>query len=79
MAVDMYHAPMARRTTIEVDEELLGRAQAALGTRGLKDTVDAALGEAIRRNQRERLAQRIERGLGVDRSPELLRDTRPTR
>jgi len=79
MAVDMYHDLMARRTTIEVDEELLGRAQSALGTRGLKDTVDAALGEAIRRSQRERLAQRIADGRGIDRSPDVLDDTRPTR
>jgi|GEM_PF-1164431 len=79
MAKDMYHAAMSRRTTIEIDEALLGRAQAALGTRGLKDTVDAALTEAIRRAQRERLAQRIAGGGGIDRSIDLLRETRPTR
>ena len=70
---------MPRRTTIEVDDELLSRAQEALGTRGLKDTVEKAFREAIRRDLRERLAARIETGAGIDRSPELLSDTRPTR
>jgi Arc/MetJ family transcription regulator len=79
MVVGMYDAAMPRRTTIEVDEQLLGRAQAALGTQGLKDTVDAALIEAIRRAQRQRLAERIAAGTGIDRSVDLLHETRPTR
>ena len=70
---------MPRRTTIEIDDELLSRAQAALGTRGLKDTVEKAFHEAIRRDLRQRLAARIETGEGIDRSPELLDETRPTR
>jgi len=70
---------MPRRTTIEVDDQLLSRAQEALGTRGLKDTVEKAFHEAIRRALRERLAARIETGAGVDRSAELLTETRPTR
>ena len=70
---------MARRTTIEIDDELLVRAQEALGTHGLKDTVDAAFHEAIRRSLRTRLAERIERGTGVDRSADLLAETRPAR
>ena len=35
--------------------------------------------EAIRRDLRERLAARIETGAGIDRSPELLVDSRPKR
>jgi Arc/MetJ family transcription regulator len=70
---------VARRTTIDVDDELLERAQVALGTRGLKLTVDAAFREAIRRYLRERLADRIKSGEGIDRSPELLAKTRPAR
>jgi Arc/MetJ family transcription regulator len=68
-----------RRTTIVVDDDLLSQAQVALGTHGLKDTLDAALREAVRRSLRERLAARIERGDGIDRSPALLRETRPAR
>jgi Arc/MetJ family transcription regulator len=70
---------MSRRTTIEVDDALLAEAQEALGTRGLKATVEQAFREAIRRSLRERLAQRIESGAGVDRSPELLKQSRPAR
>jgi Arc/MetJ family transcription regulator len=70
---------MERRTTLEVDDVLLRQAQRALGTKGLKDTVDKAFREAIRRRLRARLAQRIEAGIGVDRSPDLLDATRPPR
>ena len=70
---------MSRRTTLEVDDGLLSRAQAALGTNGLKDTVEKAFHEAIRRDLRDRLAERIETGAGIDRSAELLSGSRPTR
>lgn len=70
---------MLRRTSLEVDDELLSHAQAALGTTGLRDTVEAAFREAIRRSLRERLSQRISDGDGVDRSPGLLEKSRPAR
>ncbi len=70
---------MGRRTTLEVDDTLLRQAQGALGTTGLKDTVEKAFREAIRRRLRERLAERIDAGAGVDRSPALLAQSRPTR
>ena len=53
---------MGRRTTLEVDDVLLRQAQGALGTKGLKDTVDKAFREVIRRRLRGRLAQRIDAG-----------------
>jgi Arc/MetJ family transcription regulator len=64
---------MGRRTTLEVDDALLEKARAALGTHGLKDTVDRALGEAVRRQRIERLLRRLKTGEGFDRellSPE---------
>ena len=70
---------MSRRTTLEVDDALLSQAQHALGTKGLKDTVDRAFREAIRRSLREQLAGRIVSGRGIDRSPELLAESRPRR
>lgn len=70
---------MARRTTIEVDDALLQQAQEALGTTGLKDTVDEAFREVIRRQLRRRLAERIETGQGIDRSVELMEASRPQR
>jgi Arc/MetJ family transcription regulator len=70
---------VTRRTTIDIDDELVHAAQLALGTRGLKATVDAALRESVRRHLRTRLARRIESGAGVDRSVVLLEQTRPRR
>ncbi len=55
------------------------RAQEALGTSGLKETVDKAFREAVGRHLRERLAERISTGEGIDRSPELLAASRPAR
>lgn len=70
---------MSRRTTIEVDDALLRRAQIALGTTGLKETVDKAFEEVVRRYLRNRLARRIETGEGIDRSAALLDEVRPAR
>ncbi len=70
---------MSRRTTLLIDDALLDQAQKALGTKGLKETVDKAFREAIRRHLRERLADRIATGAGIDRSPELLVESRPPR
>lgn len=38
---------MTRRTTIELDETLLSRAQLALGTTTMRSTVEAALRHAV--------------------------------
>lgn len=70
---------MSRRTTIEIDDALLEEAQETLGTHGLKDTVDAAFRQAIRHGRRRRLLERIVTGTGIDRSPELIAETRPSR
>lgn len=61
---------------MEIDEERLTRAQEVLGTSGIKDTVDRALREVIRADLRRRLTERIRSGEGVDRSPELLEESR---
>jgi Arc/MetJ family transcription regulator len=37
------------RTTVDVDERALAAARRELGTKGLSDTVNAALREAVRR------------------------------
>jgi len=57
-----------RKTTIEIDEQLLERARAALGTATLKDTVDAAFREVLRdRARREEVeALRTMRGMDLD-------------
>lgn len=57
---------MARRTTIDVDDELLADAQAVLGTRGLKDTFDAALREVVRHHRLQKLVDILEQGTHLD-------------
>jgi Arc/MetJ family transcription regulator len=50
---------MVRRTTIEIDQELLARAQAALGCSTMRATVEEALRRAadLADGERERLAE----------------------
>jgi Arc/MetJ family transcription regulator len=65
-----------RRTSLEIDEERLSRAQKVLGTTGVKDTIERALDEVLRADLRRQLADRIRTGLGVDRSDALFEATR---
>jgi Arc/MetJ family transcription regulator len=55
---------MSRRTSVIIDDELVERARAALGTTGITDTIEAALREAVRADQRRRLDARGTRHLG---------------
>lgn len=59
-----------------IDEDQLARAQQALGTTGIKDTIDRALDEAIRADLRRRLAERVRSGQGVDRREDVLAASR---
>jgi Arc/MetJ family transcription regulator len=72
----MYNLPMTRRTTIEMDEQLLEDAQAVLGTRGLKQTVDRALTEVVRTARRRALADRLTSGTGLDFDDETIKAAR---
>ena len=54
------------KTTLEVDEELVARAGAILGTRGLKATVRRALEEVVAREARRRFAERLLKMEGLD-------------
>lgn len=65
-----------RRTSLEIDEERLARAQRVLGTSGIKDTVDRALEEVIQAELRRRLAERVRSGEGIDRGEEILEASR---
>jgi Arc/MetJ family transcription regulator len=44
-----------RRTTLNIDEDMLAKAQEALGTSGVKDTVNAALRDVAKREAGKRL------------------------
>jgi Arc/MetJ family transcription regulator len=65
-----------RRTSVEIDEERLARAQRTLGTTGIKDTIDRALDEVYRAELRRHLAERVRSGKGIDRGEELLEASR---
>lgn len=65
-----------RRTSLEIDEERLTRAQRVLGTHGIKDTIDRALEEVLRADLRRRLAGRLRTGEGIDRGEEVLEASR---
>ena len=55
-----------RKTSIDVDDELVARAAAVLGTRGLKARVHRALEEVVARDARMRLAERLRSMTGLD-------------
>lgn len=65
-----------RRTSLEIDDNRLARAQRVLGTSGIKETIDRALEEVIRADLRRRLAERIRSGEGIDRGDEVLEASR---
>lgn len=67
---------MARRTTVTLDDAVLGEAQVALGTVGIQDTVEKALAEAVRRHRLRDLADRMRAGttLAVDTGSAIDRD-----
>ena len=44
-----------RRTTLDIDEDMLAKAREILGTRGVKDTVNEALREVVRSEAGKRL------------------------
>jgi Arc/MetJ family transcription regulator len=55
-----------RKTTIDVDDELVARASAVLGTSGTTATVQKALEEVVAREARLRLAERLRTMTGID-------------
>ena len=60
------------RTTVDVDERALAAARRELGTKGLSDTVNAALREATRR----RVLQGFDVRRDIDGTPEEVREGR---
>jgi Arc/MetJ family transcription regulator len=50
-----YDQTVKKRTTLNIDLELVAEARQALGTRGTSDTVHAALGDVVGRSRRKRL------------------------
>jgi Arc/MetJ family transcription regulator len=59
------------RTTLDIDEEMLAKAREILGTRGIKDTVDEALREIVRREAGRRLIAWLKENEDL-RNPEIM-------
>lgn len=53
---------LRRKTTVELDPNALAAAEAALGTKGIKQTIDVALREAARQAALRRGASYLEEG-----------------
>ncbi len=62
---------MTRRTTIELDEAMLAEAREILGTTGIKDTVDAALAQVVKRERLRRFAEETVTGQLFEMNPAL--------
>ena len=67
-----------RRTSVELDDQLLRRVQRVLRTSGVKDTIETAFNEILRADLRKRLANRIRHGDGIDRGDSILQASRQT-
>jgi Arc/MetJ family transcription regulator len=61
-----------RKTTIDVNDELLESARRVLGTKGTKETIDRALYEVVVQDARMRTVERLAK-LDID-AAELRRD-----
>lgn len=66
---------MIKRTSLNLDLELVARARDVLDTRGTTETVHRALAEVVRRRRLDELAARTFEGL----TPEVLAELRRTR
>jgi Arc/MetJ family transcription regulator len=65
-----------RRTTLEIDEDMLSQAREILGTKGVKDTVDEALREIVRREAGKRLIKWLKENEDLH-NPEIMRHAWP--
>jgi Arc/MetJ family transcription regulator len=71
----MYDRPMKRRTSLNLDIDLVAQARDVLGTNGTTETVHRALEDVIRREHLRRLAERTFEDL----TPEVLEELRRPR
>lgn len=63
-----------KRTTIELDEDQLRMAQEALGTTGIKDTVEESLARVVRVHAYRKLRANIAASDYADRPDDIRRD-----
>jgi Arc/MetJ family transcription regulator len=56
------YSAAVRKTSVTVDEELIARASAVLGTRSLRETIQRSLEEVVAQDLRQRHIERLKRG-----------------
>lgn len=66
-----------RRTTLDIDEDMLVKAREALGTTGVKDTVNEALREVAKREAGKRLIAWYKENEDLA-NPEIMKHARRT-
>ncbi|MDE2653428.1 MAG: type II toxin-antitoxin system VapB family antitoxin [Gemmatimonadota bacterium] len=64
-----------RKTTVEIDDELIARVRVLLGTSSIKDTIDEALREVERHEARRREIQALIGMEGLDLADEKVMAT----
>lgn len=67
-----------RRITLEIDDDMLSQVSEILGTKGVKDTVEEALREVLRREAGERLMAWYKENEDL-RNPEIMERAWPRR
>jgi len=72
---DPYNSVMVKRTSLNLELELVAQAREVLGTRGTTDTIHRALEDVVRRERLQALAERTFEDL----TPEALDELRRTR
>lgn len=67
--------PTLRKTTVRIDSKKLERARQALGTRGIRDTIEGAFDDVLAVHARSRLVEKLRgmQGLDLD-DPEVMND-----
>ena len=61
-----------RKTSVEIDDQLVEQARALLGTSSIKETIDGALREVIRREARRQEVRALAEMDGLDLSEERI-------
>ena len=58
--------PAIRKTSVEIDDRLMAQARRVLGTSSIKETIDCALREILRREARRQEVQALAEMDGLD-------------
>jgi len=64
--IEIVYPEVVRKTTLEIDDDVLEDARRILGTQGIKDTVDAALRHVRVQDARRELVEQLRQGEGLD-------------